>query len=237
MFFKVIATGSKGNCYLLGNNEETLLIECGVNVSELGKAINYDFDKVKCCLVTHEHNDHAKYCKQLSDRWHTSFAMTKGTNSKVDLKSNLCLLELNKTYTFGNFKVIAFATKHDAVEPCGYLIKHIDMGVMLFMTDTDYITTKFKGVTHIAIECDYDDVLIYSNFVLGKIDNNRYLRTTANHMSIANVNTFLNSNVDISKVKDIILIHNSRENLNKTIAKEQVANSIMAERGLTIELK
>ena len=41
MKLKVISTGSKGNCYILKNETSALVIEAGVNFSEVKKAINF----------------------------------------------------------------------------------------------------------------------------------------------------------------------------------------------------
>ena len=60
MILKVIGSGSKGNCYILENKTEVLILECGVHFDEVKEAMNYDLQKVCGILITHEHKDHCK---------------------------------------------------------------------------------------------------------------------------------------------------------------------------------
>jgi len=55
MVFKVISTGSIGNSYLLETENEALLVECGVPIAKVKKAINYNISKIKGALITHQH--------------------------------------------------------------------------------------------------------------------------------------------------------------------------------------
>lgn len=55
MLLKCIATGSKGNSYALISDEEILLIEAGVPLMEVKKAIDFQISKIVGCLVSHEH--------------------------------------------------------------------------------------------------------------------------------------------------------------------------------------
>ena len=64
MKLKVIGTGSSGNAYILGNEDEALLIECGVKINDIKKALNFDYSKVVGCIISHEHQDH---CKSAND--------------------------------------------------------------------------------------------------------------------------------------------------------------------------
>jgi phosphoribosyl 1,2-cyclic phosphodiesterase len=55
MRLKVLGTGSSGNCYILENNQESLIIEAGISFKEVKKELNFNFEKVKGLLVSHEH--------------------------------------------------------------------------------------------------------------------------------------------------------------------------------------
>jgi len=55
MQLKIIRTGSKGNSYILENENEALLIEAGAPSMEVKKAINFNIKKIQGMLVTHEH--------------------------------------------------------------------------------------------------------------------------------------------------------------------------------------
>lgn len=56
MKLKVLGSGSNANCYLLQSNSgETLIIECGVHLKEIKKALNFNMRNVVGCLISHEH--------------------------------------------------------------------------------------------------------------------------------------------------------------------------------------
>lgn len=55
MNLKIIGTGSKGNCYLLQGENETLIIEAGVNFADIKKALNYNLSNVVGVLLSHAH--------------------------------------------------------------------------------------------------------------------------------------------------------------------------------------
>lgn len=55
MNLKIINSGSIGNCYILENQNEALIIEAGVKFLEIKKALNYDIGKIQGCLISHEH--------------------------------------------------------------------------------------------------------------------------------------------------------------------------------------
>ena len=60
----VIGSSSKGNSYALqAESGEILLLEAGVPLKEVKKAIGYKTEKVVGVLVSHIHVDHCKYIK------------------------------------------------------------------------------------------------------------------------------------------------------------------------------
>ena len=61
MKLTTIASGSSGNCYLLQNENEIIVIEAGVPFLEVKKLIDFEIDKIKCIICSHEHLDHGKY--------------------------------------------------------------------------------------------------------------------------------------------------------------------------------
>ena len=50
-----ISTGSVGNSYILDVNGEKLILELGVRWKDILKALNYNLESVRACLVSHAH--------------------------------------------------------------------------------------------------------------------------------------------------------------------------------------
>jgi len=210
MKLKVIGSGSKGNAYLLENEQEALLIECGVHIMEIKKAVDFNVGKISGCLVTHEHGDHAKSIDEVMKAGINTYA-TKGTFSKS--KISICGLRKKEIpqkgqFRVGNFNVISFPTIHDVAEPCGFLINHNDCGTVLFLTDTVYSGFTFKGLNNIIIEANYDQEIIDE-----KLGDKKFLRDRIynSHMSLDTCMEFLKAN-DLTAVNNIVLIHLSDSN-------------------------
>ena len=55
MNLKVLGSGSSGNCYLLENETECLVIEAGLPLMEVKKAIGFNIKKIVGVVASHEH--------------------------------------------------------------------------------------------------------------------------------------------------------------------------------------
>ena len=237
MKLKVIGTGSKGNAYLLENEEEALLIECGVNISEIKKAVDFNISKIVGCVVTHEHNDHAKSIKEVIGCSISVYA-TKGTfeAKKIAFISKARVVETVNEFTIGNFKILPFKINHDAAEPVGFLINHNDCGKVLFLTDTFYSNYTFKNLNNIIIEANYSKEIIKEKLADKEFLKDRIFKS---HMSLETCLEFLEAN-DLSKVNNIVLIHLSDGNSNEIQFKDAVEKQtgkkvVVASNGMEIE--
>lgn len=240
MKLTVLNSGSKGNCYAIQNDTEALIIECGCNIADCLKALSFNTKKVAGVLLSHEHQDHAKYIEQYMS-YFKAFC-SSGTAKAIKYKGNNrpCELQALKVVKIGNFTVLPFATQHDSSEPFGYLIKHKDIGTLLFATDTYYLKYKFKGLTNVMIECNYDIYILNKNVASGLIHPKVYKRTLQSHLSLDNCITTLKAN-DLTNVSTIVLIHLSNANADRINFVQQVEiatgkRTVVAAKGLETEL-
>lgn len=212
MKLKVISTGSKGNAYILSNENEALLIEAGVNIKEIKQALDFDLSKVVGCIVTHEHLDHAKSAVDVA-RLGIDVYCSLGTMKARSLGNinRVKQIKSREVFTVGNFKIMPFDVKHDANDPLGFLIEHPDCGKTLFLTDTYYCKYTFPGLNNILIEANYSKEIIDKKF--GPDSEKEFLRNRIlkSHFSLANCKDMLSAN-DLSKVNNIVLIHLSDSN-------------------------
>lgn len=212
MILKVIGTGSQGNAYILKNENEALLIECGVNIKEIKKALDFDLSKVVGCILTHEHNDHSKAFENLLA---LGIKVYSGAKTIAELNPdnfrNAMSIASKEIVKIGNFKVLAFNVMHDAVEPLGFLIEHEECGKILFLTDTFYCKYTFPGLNNIIIEANYSKAIIDKKY--GPDSDKEFLRNRIlkSHFSLENCKDMLSAN-DLSKVNNIVLIHLSDSN-------------------------
>ncbi|MBO6117330.1 MAG: MBL fold metallo-hydrolase [Bacteroidales bacterium] len=227
MRLDVINSGSSGNCYVLHNDKEALVLEAGMPLSKVTDILG-GVAKVKGCLITHEHSDHTKYIEQFMARGIKCYA-TLGTmeNIKFEKKFRPERVTIGEKFRLGGFYVYPFRTFHDyptlrVKESCGYLIHHEETGTILFATDTKYLENKFANLSNILIECNYKTALLEENALLGIIDKKRAERTLETHMSLATCKETLLAN-DLKNVNNIVLIHLSKDNAEPESFKTEIS--------------
>jgi len=237
MKLTVVGTGSKGNAYVIQNDGEALLLECGVRFSDIKKALGFNLAKVSGMLVSHSHLDHCKSVKDVVSAGINVYAHPETIRSFGFESHRLNGLAPDKPCQIGNFIVMGFELKHDV--PClGFLISHPQTGKFCFITDTYYCEYRFKGLSNIIVEANYCESILQ-----GRLDNGEepgFLRDRVlqSHMSLQTCKDFLKAN-DLSQVMNIVLIHLSDRNSNavrfKNEIRELTAKKVtVAENGLSI---
>lgn len=239
MELKVLGSSSSGNGYILEDGKEALLIEAGVRISDYKKAIGYKLGKVVGCLVTHQHNDHAKYIKYMVECGFPVIALPEVWEAKHIDGSRAIRLAYGKGYRFGGFKVLGFPACHDV--PCaGYLIEHAAFGRLMFLTDSCMCEYSFPGLHHIMIECNYSDPDLVRAIAEGRTLPSQRERLMTTHLELNTCKAVLAAN-DLSDVSEIVLLHlsdnNSDERRFKTEIEAQTGKPVyVAGKGLCIEL-
>lgn len=221
MQLKVIGSGSSGNCYLLTNEKETLVIESGVSFLEVKKALDFNISKIVGCIVSHEHQDHVKYAIEFLKAGIPVFC-SQGTKDVVSVGIHKPLVCFHgKKFKVGNFEIMPFDIVHDCAQPFGFIIKHPQCGKILFLTDTYYSEYAFKGLNHILIEANYSESCLSEAIDEGRTHPAQRARLEQSHMSIATCKELLKAN-DLSQVMSICLIHLSNNNSNALQFKQEV---------------
>lgn len=219
MTLTITGSSSKGNGYVLQNDSEALLIEAGVKLIEMKKALDFNTAKVKGCIISHQHNDHAGYAKDYEDAGIPLLALPEVIQAKR-LGRLAKAIQPGKGYIFGNFRVLPFPVMHDV--PCeGFLIEHPETGRILFFTDTYAMQYDFTGVSHWMIEANYADDILNRNINKGSLHPEMKKRLHTSHMSLKNAIGILRRS-DLSATKDILLIHLSDGNSDQERFKREV---------------
>lgn len=195
-----IASSSAGNCHLVSDGQTPLLLDAGVRLSRIKKGLGFGLANVHACLVTHEHQDHARAVHTLMEHG-VPCLMSLGTAAAIRATDNPNCIVLNDGQTeLGTWTVRAFPVKHDAAAPLGFLMQSRHGGKLLYMTDTAYSPATFQGLSHIMVEANYDPAL------LGGISKTERDRLLFSHMSIDTCLGFLRA-CDLGEVEEIHLIH------------------------------
>lgn len=218
---KTLASGSSGNAYHISDGHTELLIECGINFRDIQIALNFETSNIAGCLVSHEHKDHTKSLNDVLKAGIDVYA-SQGTIEQEGINHHrLKTIKAKKQFRVGTWTILPFDVQHDATEPLGFLLRSKNGGKLLFATDTYYVRYKFRGLTHIMVECNYSMDILEDNIESGIVHPAMKKRLIKSHFSLENVKEFLKAN-DLSRVKEIHLIHLSDSNSDAARFKREI---------------
>lgn len=237
---KVLGSGSSGNSYaLIADNGEILAIEAGCKFMDFKIMIDWKISDVVGCIVSHEHGDHARYIKDFMQSGipvYTAFE----TQSALEIITGECTIAIppRTVRKIGSFTVTPFNVPHDTEIECyGYLIKHEEMGQLLFLTDLEYCKYNFSklNIEHIMVEANYDMELVDR-------DEPNYEHRLRGHMSLDTALKFISTN-DNPALRNVVLIHLSDKSGDPALFKQKTeetvkcgANVYIAEKGLEVDI-
>lgn len=221
----VLASGSRGNGYILRADNDILIIECGVPISECLNALNYDITLVEGCVVSHSDCDHAKHTKQYQTYFHvySTPTMAKKYNGVHPLRP------LTK-YTIGGFKVVPFQVEHGDKECYSYLITHPAIGNLLFITDAESFPYRLQGINTLMVEANYSD-----DIRIDAMLNGAELRAQSrNHMELGETIRTINR-LKSHELQSVVLLHLSdalsdSEGFKRAIREQCGVNAEVAEK-------
>lgn len=225
MEIKILATGSKGNCYVVSDGVTDIMIECGIKYTEIVRRLNYNFGNINTVLISHHHADHSLSAVKMHENGF-DLVMPEETAYRLCLndRSGVYTPEPKKQLNVNTLAVVPFELFHCNTDgsdcSCyGYLIGSRNTGEkLLFTTDTAYIKDKFTGLTHIMIETNYSDNTL-DNSCIDSVEKRRL----KSHMSLDTAVEFLEK-TDRSKLKEIYAIHGSENRLDREDAYQRLKN-------------
>ena len=213
MKFTSLASSSRGNAYIVqADGVPPLLLEAGLPIKQLRDKLRDHgvmLSDLAGCLVSHEHQDHAKAVRDLLkagvDIW-----MSEGTAQALEVLSHHRTHSNFESLKISGWSIKMFELEHDATEPTGFFIGHGDER-LLFVADTGYVKDRFSGITIAAIECNMIAEIMSQNIQEGNIPAVVGKRVRRNHMSLENLIMMLKAN-NLSRCRIIYLMHLSDGN-------------------------
>lgn len=183
--FVSLSSGSSGNCYLLSDGTNAILIDAGVSFRSLKRnlmMLGCSLDMIRCVLVTHDHLDHIRhlgsFCKHLkvpvyaTETLHRALASHLFTRDWIGpyrhiLKEGVAEPVLTGLYdSVEDYpQVNCFEVPHDATQTVGYFIRWHGRSFFL-MTDAGRVTEEAVGYASradaVVIESNYDPAMLFS---------------------------------------------------------------------------
>jgi len=218
LFVASLNSGSNGNCYYIGNNEEAVLVDAGISCREIEKrmrSLGLDPAKIKALFVTHEHTDHISGVPTLVKKYHLPVYVTPRTYRATGFLLNEQLVRPFTAFEpvqVGGLSITAFPKWHDAIDPHSFIISQAGVNIGVF---TD-IGAPCQNVIHYFRICHA--IFLEANYDENMLANSRYPvflrnRISGKHGHMSNVQALqLFIEHRPSFMTHVFLSHLSKEN-------------------------
>lgn len=226
LYLASLNSGSNGNCYYVGNNEEAVIVDAGISCRETEKRMKrcgLSMEKVKAIFITHEHSDHIRGVEVISKKYRIPVYVTVNTLLGSHLLIDPLLVNTLRPYDpvrIGKLTVTAFPKFHDASDPTSIIVEgnKIRAGVMTDIgTCCEDVIENFKQCHAVFLEANYDEEMLekggYPHYLKQRIRSDR------GHLSnIQALELFTNHRPSYMKL--VLLSHLSRDNNHPELVHE-----------------
>jgi phosphoribosyl 1,2-cyclic phosphodiesterase len=167
--FASINSGSNGNCYYVGNDQDAILVDAGISCREIERRmerLGLSLRNVRAIFISHEHSDHIRGLPTLLKKFRIPLYITPATLRG----SGMYLYEdLVRDFTgfeevmIGSLCVRPFSKIHDAADPYSFTVSHGGTTVGVF-TDLGRacanLVTHFRQCHAAVLEANYDEEML-----------------------------------------------------------------------------
>jgi phosphoribosyl 1,2-cyclic phosphodiesterase len=121
-----LGSGSAGNALLVRTAGAVLLVDCGIGIRRLLRAlcsVGLTLADVDAVLISHEHSDHIRELPRFVMQG-TAVLSTRGSARAANVPTQLWEeTRAERPVRIADVEVVAIPVCHDAEEPCGFLIR------------------------------------------------------------------------------------------------------------------
>ncbi len=175
-YFQVtsLASGSKGNCFLVRTASSQVLIDVGISfkrIQEESEKLGIDIFRTQAVIISHEHSDHIKgagvACRKLKiPLFITAKTHQFSARAIGEIPHKPVFFTQGDDFLIGDLIVHPFTSSHDAIDSSNFLIastQHPERS-MAIVTDVGYasnlLVNKVKNVTTLILESNHDIKLL-----------------------------------------------------------------------------
>lgn len=192
MKIKILSSGSRGNCYILTDvNDSQLILDCGIKYEKIATELNWG--KPIACLISHKHEDH--YNESTVNRMF-KFGLKVFTPTTADN---------GVSFAYGDWRILPIELPHDKdCSSFSFIIYNVTEGKSI------YYATDCTALPRIAdrvfdlfmIENNYDQQTVFQKRLTRNGRNNLgYLR----HLSMEYLVNWLKDRKSI--VRNLLITH------------------------------
>jgi len=224
-----LGSGSKGNSTLIASERAKILIDQGFSGRQLElrlKEINIHPSEIDAIIISHHHGDHSSGAAIAHKRWGVPLFANFQTAAALgyDLIHQVTIFENLERMEFSDLSVLPIPVPHDKAHNVGFIISHhgsteraaifSDLGSW-----TDEIISHIAGCSHISIEANYDEKLLWNGPYSPRLKER--ISGRGGHLSNKQTGLFLKEVVS-KYTKSIVLTHLSEKNNRPYLAESTV---------------
>jgi phosphoribosyl 1,2-cyclic phosphodiesterase len=232
MKYYSLASGSKGNCFVVQTNQSTVVIDCGSTKKHLINSfstIDINYTQVDALLITHGHSDHVSQVKMFAD---------VPTFSPIYINNGQGYQQVVPFMSFhiNELTITPLPLSHDSEVTVGYILEDA-YEKLVYITDTGYVRSTLipiiKDAQFIVLESNHDPELLMNSRRPHGIKTR--ILSDNGHLSNQACAEVLGKIVTL-KTKEIVLAHLSEE-ANTFVLAYQTTFNLLNSLGYLPDLK
>ena len=174
-------SGSNGNCYYVGNDEDAIFVDAGLSCRETERRmqrLGLSMKKVKAIFISHEHIDHVRGLAGVASKYNLPIYVNDKTKAGCYHLTNHKTIHFNanQPVSMRSLSIVGFSKFHDAADAHSFNITSNGITVGVF-TDIgkvcDNFIHHFKQCNAAFLEANYDDEMLengrYPTFLKDRI--------------------------------------------------------------------
>ena len=169
LYLASLNSGSNGNCYYVGNDEDAVLIDAGISCRETERrmaGLELSISKVRAIFISHEHGDHIRGVEVLSRKHGIPVYMSSETFRSSRIRPDATLLRFfsaHEQVQLGELTVHPIPKQHDGIDPHSFSVSCNGTTVGVF-TDIgitcDHVVERFSQCHAVFLEANYDETML-----------------------------------------------------------------------------
>ncbi|MBA4168272.1 MAG: MBL fold metallo-hydrolase [Chitinophagaceae bacterium] len=170
VFITSLNSGSNGNCYYVGNENEAILVDVGISCREVERRmqrLGLDMHKLRAIFISHEHSDHISGLAVTANKYKLPVYITGQTFRSAGLRiGNELVISFNAVLpvVIGNLSVKAFQKYHDATDPHSFVVSSssgVSVGVFTDIGNPcKELVYHFRQCHAAFLESNYDEEML-----------------------------------------------------------------------------
>ncbi|PKM65025.1 MAG: MBL fold metallo-hydrolase [Firmicutes bacterium HGW-Firmicutes-19] len=232
MKYYSLASGSKGNCFVVQTKESIVVIDCGSTKKHLINSftkIDINYTQVDALLITHGHIDHVSQVKMFAN---IPIFSPAPFNNGLGYQQVVPFMSFN----INELSITPIPLSHDSEITVGYVIEDA-LEKLVYITDTGYIKntliSMLKDAQYIVLESNHDPEMLMNSRRPHGIKTR--ILSDNGHLSNEACAEVLRKIVSL-KTKEIILAHLSDE-ANSSVLAYKTTYDLLVSLGYFPELK